>query len=71
MTKTVGTQTREAFVFDPTEAWRAGRRLDRSGLSCATAHPRGVWKASHAVFNAMDDDRSLAQAQRVAQSPKG
>ena len=65
MTRTVGTKHRTEFILDPAEAWHRGRKLDQMLAAASLPVPRGVRRASHRVFNQMDDQRQLAQARLV------
>lgn len=62
MTRIVGNQNRSEFILDPREALRRGEMLDRMGPALLPPRPRGVTRATHRVFNAMDDARQLEQA---------
>lgn len=65
MTRIVGTQNRDEFIRDPVLAWRHGARLDRMLAQALPPVPRGVMRAPHAVFNAIDDQRQLEQARKL------
>ena len=65
MTRIVGHQNRDEFIRDPVLAWRHGTRLDRMLAQALPPVPRGVTRAPHHVFNAIDDQRQLAQARKV------
>ncbi|MEI6028851.1 MAG: hypothetical protein WCT47_19410 [Betaproteobacteria bacterium] len=65
MTRLVGSRNRSEFIADPAEALRLGRRLDAMLASAAPDRPRGVMRASHRLFNAMDDERQLITARRL------
>lgn len=65
MGKIVGTRNRGEFVFDPTEAWRLGRELDRMLQAAFPPRARGVWRGTHAEFNRQDDLRALEIARRI------
>ncbi|MBC7434704.1 MAG: hypothetical protein H7332_01390 [Bdellovibrionales bacterium] len=62
MTRIVGNQNRSEFILDPSEAWARGRVLDQMLLAGRVPARRGVTRATHKVFNAMDDQRQLDQA---------
>ena len=62
MARLVGTQDRNEFILDPVEAWRRGRALDKMLAAARLPMPRGVLRASHRVFNEIDDRRQLDQA---------
>ena len=62
MTRIVGSRGRDEFTLDPTEAWRRGRAIDRMLSAAARPVERGVTKAPHRHFNAIDDRRQLEQA---------
>ena len=62
MTRIVGTRNRSEFILDPEEAWRSGRVLDWMLAGARLPVPRGVMRAPHRVFNALDDRRQLDQA---------
>ena len=70
MTRIVGSQNRTAFILDPTEAWRRGRALDQMLAASKLPVKRGVMRAPHCVFNAIDDARQLEQARRLNAPPK-
>lgn len=59
MTRFVGTQHRDEIERDPLVAWRRGVALDALGARLLPARPRGVLRAPHRVFNAMDDQLQL------------
>jgi len=63
MVRVVGSQDRNEFVRDPALALRRGRVLDRM-LSTAPVR-RGVQRATHRIFNEIDDQRQLAAARRL------
>lgn len=65
MGKIVGTRNRTEFVADAAEAWRRGRDLDRILAAAAVPYPRGVFRATHAELNRMDDRRALEVARRL------
>jgi hypothetical protein len=67
MTRTVGHQDRTEFIFDPAEAWRRGRVLDRMLSQALPLRPRGVLRGTHAMFNALDDEWRLEIARRLNQ----
>ena len=69
MTRIVGTQIRTEFILDPVEAWQRGRVLDQMLAAARIPVERGVWRAPHRVFNAIDDARQLEQA-RLLNSPR-
>lgn len=69
MTRTVGTQNRNEFILDPVEAWHRGRVLDQMLAAARIPVERGVKRASHCVFNAIDDARQLEQARRLNSPP--
>ena len=69
MTRIVGTQNRNEFILDPVEAWHRGRVLDRMLAAARIPVDRGVTRAPHRVFNAMDDARQLDQARRLNSPP--
>ena len=69
MTRIVGTQNRTEFILDPVEAWHRGRALDQMLAAARVPVERGVMRAPHHVFNAIDDARQLAQARRLNSPP--
>lgn len=69
MTRVVGTRNRNEFILDPREALRLGDALDQMGPALLAPRPRGVMRAKHRVFNAIDDARQLEQA-RLLNSPQ-
>lgn len=68
MTRIVGNQNRDEFICDPEEAWHRGRLLDQMLASVRPPIKRGVMRASHQVFNQMDDLRQMEQA-RLLNAP--
>ena len=62
MTRIVGTQNRSEFILDPAQAWHRGRVLDQMLAAARIPVPRGVQRATHRVFNQIDDARQLEQA---------
>lgn len=68
MTRIVGTRNRNEFILDPEEAWRSGRVLDRMLAGARLPIQRGVMRAPHRVFNALDDRRQLDQARLLNES---
>ena len=65
MTRIVGSQNRTEFILDPVEAWHRGRVLDQMLAASRIPVERGVTRAPHRVFNAIDDARQLEQARRL------
>jgi hypothetical protein len=65
MTRIVGTQNRNEFILDPVEAWHRGRALDQMLAAARIPVERGVTRAPHRVFNAIDDARQFEQARRL------
>ena len=65
MTRIVGSQNRCEFILDPVEAWHRGRMLDQMLAAAQVPVERGVRRAPHHVFNAIDDARQLEQARRL------
>ena len=70
MTRIVGHQNRSEFILDPAEALRRGAVLDQLGPQVLPPRPRGVMRAKHAQFNAIDDQRQLEQARLLNQASK-
>jgi hypothetical protein len=70
MTRVVGTQNRSEFILDPEEALRRGAVLDKFGPQILARRPRGVTRAKHTVFNAIDDQRQLELARLLNPAPK-
>ncbi len=68
--KTVGNRLLPEFILDPAEALRRGCALDAMLRDTTAPHPRGVFRGTHAWFNAMDEARMLAAARRVVQAPR-
>ena len=68
MTRIVGTKNRSEFIQDPVQAWHRGRVLDQMLAGTLIPVERGVRRASHRVFNEIDDARQLEQA-RLINSP--
>jgi hypothetical protein len=66
----VGNKNRDEFASSPEEALRRGALIDSQMALMRLPHPRGVWRGTHAFFNAMDDSRAVALAQRVAEAPR-
>ena len=69
MTRIVGNQNRSEFILDPTEVLRRGVALDGLWPALLARRPRGVMRATHREFNAMDDQRQLDIA-RLLNGPK-
>ena len=65
MTRIVGSHNRTEFILDPVEAWHRGRVLDQMLAAARVPVERGVRRAPHHVFNAIDDARQLEQARRL------
>ena len=65
MTRIVGSKNRTEFILDPVEAWHSGRALDQMLAAARVPVERGVTRAPHHVFNAIDDARQLEQARRL------
>lgn len=61
----VGQQDRDEVERDPQRAWRRGQALDDLLKGTLPPHPRGVFRGSHAYFNALDDLRSRDIASRL------
>ena len=68
MTRIVGTQNRSEFILDPVQAWHRGRALDQMLGGARLPVQHGVRRATHRVFNEIDDVRQLEQA-RLINSP--
>jgi hypothetical protein len=71
MTRVVGTQERNEFILDPVEAWHRGRVLDKMLVAARLPMPRGVLRATHRVFNEIDDLRQLEQARLLNDPTSG
>jgi hypothetical protein len=69
MTRIVGTRNRTEFIVDPVEAWHRGRALDQMLAAARIPVERGVTRAPHRVFNAIDDARQLDQARLLNTPP--
>jgi hypothetical protein len=65
MTRIVGNQPRDEFELDPHKSWSRIREMDRLFHGVNDPIPKGVYRASHVFFNAMDDARALAQARKL------
>ena len=65
MTRIVGSPNRSEFICDPVEAWHRGRMLDQMLAAARVPVERGVRRAPHHVFNAIDDARQLEQARQL------
>ena len=63
--KTIGNLPRDEIVIDPVEAMRRGRVLDRMLKSALPPVPRGVTRGTHAMFQALDEQRMIAVARKV------
>ena len=63
--KTIGNFPRDEIVIDPTEALRRGRVLDQMLISARPPLPRGVTRGTHAMFQAMDEQRMIAIARAL------
>lgn len=59
MTRIVGNQNRSELIVDLKEALRRGAALDRLWPRLLAQRPRGVTRATHREFNALDDQRQL------------
>jgi hypothetical protein len=70
MTRIVGRQNRSEFILDPAQALRRGALLDQMLPSLLPPRPRGVMRATHRVFNQLDDARALEQARLLNQLRK-
>jgi hypothetical protein len=66
----VGNKNRDEFVSSPLEALRRGATIDAQMALMKLPHPRGVFRGTHAYFNAIDDKRSEGLARRVAEAPR-
>jgi hypothetical protein len=58
------------FELDPVKALERGAVIDEQHRRLVPPHPRGVWRGTHAFFNAMDDARAKAFAEHFAALPK-
>ena len=65
--KIIGSLPRDEVVADPAEALRRGRVLDQMLNSARPPRPRGVTRGSHAMFQAMDEQRMIAIARALNQ----
>ncbi|HEX2828172.1 MAG TPA: hypothetical protein VHP37_17590 [Burkholderiales bacterium] len=65
MTRIIGAQDRFEFILEPCEAWHRGRLLDRMLAEAQSPRPRGVLRATHAVFNRLDELQKLESARRL------
>ena len=63
--KTVGKNNSSEFELDPQIAWQRGKVLDCMLAAAVLPHPKGVWRLSHALMNAMDFTRQLVQATTI------
>ena len=61
----VGKKFRDEIELDPALAYQRGRVLDALLRSAAVPIQRGIYRASHAEFNRMDDLRMVELARRV------
>ena len=68
MTRIVGTRNRTEFILDPVEAWHCERVLDQMLKAARIPVERGVTRAPHRGFNAIDDARQLEQARLLNSS---
>jgi hypothetical protein len=66
----VGNQNRDEFELDPVVALKRGAKIDEQMALIRVPHPRGVWRGTHAFFNAMDDKRAAEMARIVANAPR-
>jgi hypothetical protein len=66
----VGKQNRDEFELDPVVALKRGAKIDAQMALMRARHPRGVWRGTHAFFNALDDRRASEMAQTVANAPR-
>lgn len=63
--KTVGSQIRSEFEFDPAKAWRRGLALDAMLRVALPLRERGVWRLTHLQMNHADLERQREQAAKV------
>ena len=63
--KTIGNFPRDEIVIDPTEALRRGRVLDQMLKNTRPRVPHGVTRGTHAMFQAMDEQRMIAIARAL------
>ena len=63
--KTIGKFPRDEIVIDPAEALRRGRVLDQMLKSALPPIPHGVTRGTHAMFQAMDEQRMIAAAKKL------
>jgi hypothetical protein len=68
--RVVGNQNRDEFELNPVEALKRGAKIDAQMALIRVPHPRGVWRGTHAFFNAMDDKRSAEMGRRVKNAPR-
>ena len=61
----VGQQDRTEWEPDPEKVWHGSVKRDAMLKGTLPPHPRGVFRASHAFSNRMDDDRARQIAARV------
>jgi hypothetical protein len=66
----VGNQNRDEFELDPVAALKRGATIDAQMALMRVPHPRGVWRGTHAFFNAMDDKRAEEMARMTANAPR-
>ena len=71
MTRIVGTKNRSEFILDPVQAWHRGRALDQMLAAARLPVQYGVRRATHRVFNEIDDARQLEQARLINSAAKG
>jgi hypothetical protein len=54
------------FELDPVKALERGAVIDEQHRRLVPPHPRGVWRGSHEIFNAIHDARAKAFAEHIA-----
>ena len=63
--KTIGNLPRDEIVIDPAEALRRGRLLDQMLKSARISIPLGVTRGTHAMFQALDEQRMIVIAKKL------
>ena len=63
--KAIGNLPRDEIVLDPLEALRRGRVLDLMLKGALPRVPRGVTRGTHAIFQAMDEQRMVNIAKKL------
>ena len=63
--KTIGNLSRDEIVLDPLEALRRGAVLDQMLSAALPPVPHGVTRGTHAMFQALDEQRMVSIAKKL------